>query len=56
MNYKYLVSWNDYEDIRHEKRYATVESAMKKLFAVYGWLKNGEGINVITGKSILQVF
>lgn len=55
-NYRYLVSWYDYEGIKHEKRYVTVDSAMRKLFAVCGWFKNGIGINIATGKSILQVF
>ena len=55
-NYRYLVSWYDYEGIKHEKRYVTVDSAMRKLFAVCGWFKNGTGINIATGKSILQVF
>lgn len=50
---KYLVRWKDYCGNIHEKQYKTVNRAIKKLFAVYGWYKNGECIRVADGQKIL---
>lgn len=50
---KYQVNWIDCTGVKHTKLYKTIESAIKKTFAVYGWYKNGECIRLADGKKIL---
>ena len=49
----YLVRWIDFCGNEHEKTYKTIESAIKKTFAVYGWYKNGTCTRKSDGKKIL---
>lgn len=51
--YKYKVIWQDYLGQERSKLYVTVESAIKKTFAVYGWFKNGKCIRLSDNKQIL---
>lgn len=50
---KYLVRWVDYQGNARQKAYKTIEGAIKKNFAVYGWFKNGECIRISDGAKIL---
>lgn len=38
----YIIKWVDYEGNEHSKTYKRVETAMKKVFAIKGWFKNGQ--------------
>lgn len=50
----YLVRWTDYTGETHEKKYKTFEYAIKKAFAVHGWYKNHEFINLETGNDAIS--
>lgn len=49
----YEVVWTDYCGNVHRKKYKTIESAMKKLFAVYGWYKNGKLYRIPDGAEVI---
>lgn len=51
--YKYKVTWQDCLGQEHSKLYVTVESAIRKTFAVYSWFKNGKCIRLSDNKQIL---
>lgn len=50
---KYVVKWIDYCGNENKKEYKTIESAMKKVFAVYGWFGNGALYRIIDGVKII---
>lgn len=52
-DYKYSVTWMDCAGAIHTKLYRTVEGAIKKTFAVYGWYKNGVCIRLSDNVVIL---
>lgn len=49
----YAVEWTDYCGNAHRKEYKTIESAMKKVFAVYSWYKNGELYRIPDGTEVI---
>ena len=55
MFYKYVVNWIDNAGNTHTKQYATFKPAINKLFSVYSWFKNGECIEISSGKNIWEV-
>lgn len=51
--YKYKVIWTDCAGEEHRKLYVSIETAIKKTFAVYGWYKNGACIRLSDNTVIL---
>ena len=48
----YAVEWTDYCGNVHRREYKTIGRAMKKLFAVNGWYKNGKLYRISDGTEV----
>lgn len=49
----YLVKWVDYCGEQRQKEYKTIEAAMKKVFVVCSWFKNGAIYRISDGEKII---